>query len=213
VSDTLPHLPKIMLKASVSALAEYATCLHTSIEVRPFRHFAIQSEIGYYSDFMRNRSYDLSTSSMNGIRLGGEVRYYFVHRLRQKVQAFVGLSYVTNLSQIRSTAGALLLQKGKIATVETPIGYQHQRSFYDIVTGVQVFFNKRFFLDTAIGLGTLTCNVSNLQVFDSNAVLFNESYPFQILFASNTLWAQTSHLDQSGFLNLAANIKIGYRLF
>jgi hypothetical protein len=212
-TTTLPSLTKILLKGSVGGLAEYATCLHLSIETRPFTHFGFQPEIGYYSDFLRNKSYNLNTSSFNGLRLGGELRYYFTQDNSQQIQTFLGLSCITNISKVRNSAGALILQNGKIVLVETPIAYQHQRTFYDIVTGVQAFVNTRFFIDASFGFGIVSREVSNIKVFDKQATLYNAYYPLQILFPSNSLWTSSSHLDRGDFINIAANIKIGYRLF
>jgi hypothetical protein len=211
--NTQTELPKISLKTSIGAFAEYATCLHLSIEARPFKTFGFQTEIGYYSDFLRNKSYNTNTSSFNGLRLGGEARYYFTHKTNQKVQSFIGLSCVTNISKVRASAAVFLLQNGKIVLIDTPIGYQHQRTFYDFVTGVQAFFNARFFLDTSFGFGMVTRQVSNIEVFDKEHVVFNDYQPLQILFPNSNLWTQSSHLDSGAFVNFAANIKIGYRLF
>jgi hypothetical protein len=211
--DTLPALPKILLKASVGALAEHATCLHLSIENRPFRQLGLQAELGYYSDFLRNKSYNINTSSFNGLRLGGELRYYFVRKGNQFIQPFIALSYVTNITNARSLENALILQNGIFVETQTPIAYQHRRTFYDVVSGVQAFFNPRFSIDMSFGVGMVERKVTNVEVFDKQALLFSPYYNPGIIFPSNTLWTPSGYLDYSSHLNLAANIKIGYRLF
>ena len=211
----VPDVPRVLLKTSVGAFAEYATCLHLSLELRTSKQFAFQPEIGYYSDFLRNPFYNINTSSFNGWRLGGEARVYIAPDGMRKVQIFWAFSCITNTSQVRELARALTLKNGIFDLTETPISYQHQRIFYDTAIGIQALLgkNRRLLLETSFGFGLVSRRVTNLKISDNTSILFNEFSSPQIIFPRNTLWLPSSYLDSGTYLNLAANIKIGYRLY
>lgn len=209
-SEYRPDAANVILKTSIGAFAEYATCLHLSAEVRPFKRFSLQTDFGYYSDFIRNPNYNTTTSRFDGVRFGGEARYYFSNP-NEVIQSYIGLAYLTNMTNARGSANGLYLESGKVTDTQTAVSFRHERSFMNILVGAQFPLRKRLFLETSLGGGFVYRKVTDVQQLDTK-VLLTGNYPNQILFPRNTLWTPSNYLDAGFLLDIAASLKVCYRI-
>jgi hypothetical protein len=205
--------PSLNAKISVLALAEYATCLHISPEFRFSKRFSIQPEIGFYTDILRNSKYNASTNAMSGIRFGGEVRYYFKNWNPDRPNWYIGLSYINNLSKIAKMQDALVLRNGAIEKIQTPIRFNHERTFIDGVFGTQFCIKKRVLMNVFTGLGFTKRSISNLEQVEPRVLFANCSPPVQLLFPSSNVFTGPSVFDTYDILDIAFGLKIGYIIF
>jgi hypothetical protein len=212
-TEKTPISPSLGLKISVLGLAEYATCLHISPELRLGKRFAIQPEIGFYTDILRNTNYNAEKSAMSGIRFGGEIRYYLKDWDNEKINWYLGLCYLNNISKVAKMQDALVLRNGVAEVTQTPIRFNHERMFVDAVFGLQKTIKKRIIIEAFGGIGLTNRRISNLEKNEKDITFADCNPQVELLFPSSNLWSGPKVTDTRGFLDIAAGLKIGYRLF